>query len=241
MYLPAEQPSPTRGEGTITSSAFNSRLSPLMTWRHIAPRPRDAFRPSFCIRRRPRKRQGRREGRVAAAPGALAQKKICASAKVHRYRRRHSGLPRAVVYGLYALSLVSQCLFATIISQQAFGACARLDASVGASGPHDFAVRISAARLTAPSRPPQPAPRFVTIAIRPLCRGGIGEAYGKSEIRKSEIFFRARLDINSCGAPVGQINGQWPDGATGWASITARYSRRAFAAVCRKADLFCSL
>ena len=33
----------------------------------------------------------------------------------------------------------------------------QLDASVGASGPHDFAVRESAARLKAPSRPPHPA------------------------------------------------------------------------------------
>src|SRR5581483_6109738 len=115
--------------------------------------------------------QGRPGGRCTRGPRA---EKDLRKRENHRYRRRHSGLPRAVVYGLYALSLVSQCLFATIISQHAFGACARLDASVGASGPHDFAVRISAARLTAPSRPPQPAPRFVTIAIRPLCRGGIG-------------------------------------------------------------------
>ena len=34
-----------------------------------------------------------------------------------------------------------------------------LSASVGAPGPHDFAVRISAARLASPLRPPQPAPR----------------------------------------------------------------------------------
>jgi hypothetical protein len=34
----------------------------------------------------------------------------------------------------------------------------RLDASVGASGPHDFAVRSSAARLASLPRPPHPAP-----------------------------------------------------------------------------------
>jgi hypothetical protein len=32
-----------------------------------------------------------------------------------------------------------------------------LNASVGASGPHDFAVRISAARLAPPKRPSHPA------------------------------------------------------------------------------------
>jgi hypothetical protein len=43
----------------------------------------------------------------------------------------------------------------------------RLDASVEASGPHDFAVRISTARPAVPTRPPHPAPRVVTIASRP--------------------------------------------------------------------------
>src|SRR5450755_3927575 len=68
----------------------------------------------------------------------------------------------------------------------------KLDASVGASGPHDFAVRCNIsrplawrsltglidppcnpiARKTLP-RPPHPHPASVTIAIRPLC-GGVG-------------------------------------------------------------------
>jgi hypothetical protein len=67
----------------------------------------------------------------------------------------------------------------------------QLDASVGASGPHDFAVRESASRQRAVDRsqvpknppcdpiarktlprPPHPTPRFVTIMIRPSC--GVG-------------------------------------------------------------------
>jgi hypothetical protein len=35
---------------------------------------------------------------------------------------------------------------------------AKLDTSVGASGPHDFAVRFSCTRLAPPPRPPHPAP-----------------------------------------------------------------------------------
>ena len=52
-----------------------------------------------------------------------------------------------------------------------------LNASVGASGPHDFAVRNSIirprafARLTLP-RPPHPAPTSVTTAKRPSCGTG---------------------------------------------------------------------
>jgi hypothetical protein len=50
---------------------------------------------------------------------------------------------------------------------------AKLDASVGAPGPHGFAVRNGAARLASLSRPPHPASTSVTIAIRPSYRGGI--------------------------------------------------------------------
>ena len=48
----------------------------------------------------------------------------------------------------------------------------RLDPSVAGSGPHAFAVRAGIARLATPSRPSHPTPRFVTIAMRPSCRGG---------------------------------------------------------------------
>src|SRR5665213_4073185 len=47
--------------------------------------------------------------------------------------------------------------------------CSRqLDASVGASGPHDFAVRGAARSPMRTPRPPHPAPS-VTISSRPLC------------------------------------------------------------------------
>jgi hypothetical protein len=52
-------------------------------------------------------------------------------------------------------------------------ASAKLDASVGASGPHDFAVRKIALSSAAPLR--IPCPTFVTIAKRPLCVGRDGE------------------------------------------------------------------
>src|SRR5580692_1000878 len=48
----------------------------------------------------------------------------------------------------------------------------QFDASTGASGPHDFAVRISAARLATSTRPPQPAPTPVTLANAPLLGTG---------------------------------------------------------------------
>src|ERR1700760_4680288 len=44
----------------------------------------------------------------------------------------------------------------------------RLDASVGASGPHDFAVRARVVRPSTRARPSHPAPTFVTMANAPL-------------------------------------------------------------------------
>ena len=47
------------------------------------------------------------------------------------------------------------------------GLTAKLDASIGASGPHDFAVRVTRRSSKAHQRPPHPTARFVTIATRP--------------------------------------------------------------------------
>jgi hypothetical protein len=49
----------------------------------------------------------------------------------------------------------------------------RLDASVGASGPHDFAVRVRVARLATPTRPSHPAPNVRgDCAYAPLSGAG---------------------------------------------------------------------
>ena len=52
----------------------------------------------------------------------------------------------------------------------------RLDASVGASGPRDFAVRVSAARLRRYPRPLHPAPNVRDDAYAPLIEAGCGES-----------------------------------------------------------------
>src|SRR5580692_752299 len=58
-----------------------------------------------------------------------------------------------------------------------------LNASVEASGPHDFAVHVCAVRLSAHPRPPHPVPTSVTIAKRPSegrdganCKSDLGRA-----------------------------------------------------------------
>jgi hypothetical protein len=69
----------------------------------------------------------------------------------------------------------------------------QLDISVGMSGPHDFAVRVGAARLAAPSASTASRPAFVTIASRPSKKDGTGQ------VRKGDL----------------------PDGASAYFRITA--------------------
>jgi hypothetical protein len=77
---------------------------------------------------------------------------------------------------------------------------ARLDASVGASGPHDFAVRGNIVRLRAfcarPTlpRPPHPIPTFVTMANAPLSGRDGGRRRGDLAWKGRKIFLKAGLD-----------------------------------------------
>jgi hypothetical protein len=112
-------------------------------------------RASFDLLVRPSDIRGRRECRALDAPAALRAKVESTQASHHGHagNTRHS--PRNGFNGfLRALPGDRACL----PPSSAKVAFRQLDASVGASGPHDFAVRESAARLKAPSRPPHPAP-----------------------------------------------------------------------------------
>jgi hypothetical protein len=71
---------------------------------------------------------------------------------------------------------------------------ATLDASVGASGPHDFAVRKSARSSVAPLASIASRLASVTIAIRPSMRrdgGGCRRDLGQ---KRTEIFLKNALD-----------------------------------------------
>jgi hypothetical protein len=74
----------------------------------------------------------------------------------------------------------------------------QLDASVGASGPHDFAVRFRAARLAAPKRPPHPAPTFVTMANAPH-GGGTGRMMAVIWVNREAKYFLRRDWTANCG------------------------------------------
>jgi hypothetical protein len=98
--------------------------------------------------------EGSRECRTLDAPAASRVEKNTRVS--HHGHAGTPGIPRAMVLTVsFALSRVT-------------GLCChprrrnrfhQLDASVGASGPHDFAVRVSAVRYRHYQRPPHPAPR----------------------------------------------------------------------------------
>jgi hypothetical protein len=78
---------------------------------------------------------------------------------------------------------------------------AKLDASVGASGPHDFAVRKPAPSSEAQFASIASHPASVTIAIRPssgMARDGYESDLGK---QRTGIFFQKRLDSNPKSPP----------------------------------------
>jgi hypothetical protein len=130
------------------------KQAPLKKGRRAIPRGRQA-----TFKRR------RREDRVRAAPAvsrAKAEKNTHTSIQV---QRKQSGLPCAMVLTVsFGLSPVTGFL-ATVIPQKL--ASQELDASIGASGPHDFAVR-NQPRSSVAAIPSIASHRtFVTIASRP--------------------------------------------------------------------------
>ena len=111
--------------------------------------------------------RGRRESRVRAAPDS----RVCNGSAVknaHAYSQvtpESPGFPRAMVYGLYALSSVSPALLATVARESC---AANLTPALGVSGPHDFAVRFGRSRQERHPRPPHPRPALMTLRNAPL-------------------------------------------------------------------------
>ena len=83
---------------------------------------------------------------------------------------------------------------------------ARLDPSVGRSGPHDFAVRIGRARLAQQLRPSHPASNVRDDREAPLLWSGMAIIYAELNFWKSEIFLPSGVDTNSENQSVGQIS-----------------------------------
>src|SRR5947208_2988043 len=106
--------------------------------------------------------------RAQGMPGARCTRSLaCKNNKAHEVvttgSPEQSGIPRAMV--LTVFFGISPVIGLSCHRRQQVTTC-QLDASVEASGPHDFAVRVSAVRQKHYERPPHPAPTSVTIAKR---------------------------------------------------------------------------
>ena len=135
-----------------------------------------------------RSQEGRREDRVRAAPAvscAKGREKAHTSIQV---QRKQSGLPCAMALRLIPCSpRRDHSLFVTVAHRKR-ELSANLTPAIGASGPHDFAVRFSHARQSQPSRPPLPAPTFSDDGRRPLFRNGMRHYAGDLGQKKREYF-----------------------------------------------------
>jgi hypothetical protein len=165
-----------------------------------APRPRRTFarvlpeRPALDIR-------GRRECRAPGAPAAS-----CAKVESTRVRNHgHTGtpgIPYAMVLTVSFVLFPATGLFATVVERNFFR---QLDASIGASEPHDFAVRRPGTFVSAP--PASTASRLtsVTIAKRPS-EGRDSEGYGCDlGEKRTRIFLERGLDGANRIDPVQQF------------------------------------
>ena len=148
-----------RGASTLP---IQGRVGELAQLRILAARCARVLQNSFAP-----KKEGRREDRVRAAPAvscAKVDKKTHMSIQV---QRKQSGLPCAMVLQLIPCSpRRDQSLFVTVAPKKR-EPLANLTPAIGASGPHDFAVRFTRPSSKAHRRPPLPAPTSVTMANAP--------------------------------------------------------------------------
>ena len=157
-----------------------------------------ARRARVLLKVRLPKIRGRRECRALDAPAASrGEKNTRVSHRRWRRFARHSprngfnGFLRALP-GDRACSTLAESAFAPVRADIAFH---RLDASVGASGPHDFAVRVSTVRprkilaLRCHRVHRIPRPTSVTIAKRPSVQGGTARDMQVIWVKRERKYF----------------------------------------------------
>ena len=120
-------------------------------------------------------------------------------------RRKRSGIPCANGFNGFLRALLGDRAF---LPPSPDGSSHKLDASVGAPGPHDFAVRLKCTRQLHRKRPSHPALHVRDDRDTPLLmRGGTaGISNAVSSKRRSGIFFSEGLDTErkSPAVPVGK-------------------------------------
>ena len=96
-----------------------------------------------------------------------------------------------MVYGLFcALPGVHDLLVTVARAMRKH--CHELGTSQGVPEPHSFAVRVGIVRLMMPPRPPHPASRLVTIAIRPSASEAGCTTHTPIDDSEKQKYFRER-------------------------------------------------
>ena len=142
----------------------------------MPPHSRDTLRPSFAKFVRPQKERGRRrpsrEG--AGKTGCALHPRSRVQRQQTKIAHEHTGSAEAVRPSLrngftayFVLSPVRPELVCHRRPQRRSSLLGNLTPAIGASGPHDFAVRLTRRSSKAHPRPPLPAPTSVTMANAP--------------------------------------------------------------------------
>jgi len=156
-----------RMSGATCGTTADPHVAPLMratiTKHNFVFSRQDA--PEFCKFIRPKIR-GRREDRVRAAPAvSRAKMHIAKRTRAYRFSGSSPAFPAQWFYAYFVLSPARPGLLVTVVARIP---PRNLTPATGASGPHDFTVRITRRSSKAHPRPPLPAPTSVTMANSPL-------------------------------------------------------------------------
>ncbi len=145
----------------IANFRFNSRTAQGAHFRLLAARDARGL-----LRFHPPKIEGAGKAGCALHPRSRVQtaQRKCA----HEHTGSAESIRPSLRNGFTAYNVLSPAT--GFVATVADGYLRQLDASIGASEPHAFAVRIRRARQLQHPRPPHPTARFVTIAIRPSHR-----------------------------------------------------------------------
>ena len=193
-----------RIEPGISRFRVRAKARPGMTELNTPPRFRGAMRPDLAHHPPPKRAWG--------MPGAQCTRSlVCESSgwNAHEYSQRvhrnRPAFPHAMVYGLYRALLGDRAFLPP--SPLRSSLLKDLNASVGASGPHGFAVRIGAVRQER-RRVHRIQPRVRDDRDTPLEWGGRRQFYTDLGFRKIRIFLQMGLDTASrerrTDLPVGQ-------------------------------------
>ena len=163
-----------RAQRIAARSIFKQRSST-----DTASRSRRRLRASFAGNVPLSEFRGRRECRAPDAPAVSCALVVSAHEVVTTVTPESPGIPYAMVLtGSFVLSPVIGLVchrrqrIRRVKSPVGPTCLRKLDASVGASGPHDFAVRVSAIRQRRRPRPPHPAAHVRDDRETPLRGGG---------------------------------------------------------------------